>query len=59
MTCPDYEWPDDWDEMSKKEQQRFFDEFRERLHCFWRAQAEYEKRRSERVSSFRVDEPLE
>jgi hypothetical protein len=58
MTCPGYEWPDDWSEMSATERQRFFDEFRERLYTFWRAQAEYEKRRSERVSEHRVEDTL-
>ena len=55
----DYEWPDSWDEMSMKEKQQYFHAHRQRLYAFWRAEAEYQKRRDERVSQFRVDEPLE
>lgn len=58
MTCPTYEWPDDFEEMSQKERQRFFDEFRERLYCYWRAQAEYDRRREDRVGEHRIDDTL-
>lgn len=59
MTRLDYEWPDDWDELSQYERQAFFAEFRERVYTFWRARAEYESRREERVNSYRVEDELE
>jgi len=55
----DYEWPDDWQQMSQHERQLYFQAHRERLYQFWRAEAEYQQERDERVSQFRVDETLE
>lgn len=58
MTRLDYEWPSNWDDLSQKERQQFFAEFRERVYTFWRAQARYEREREERVSNFRVEDDL-
>lgn len=38
--------------------QRYFAAHRERIYAFWRAEAAYQRRREERVSSHRVDKTL-
>lgn len=55
----DYDWPDNWQQMTTRQQQLFFHAHRERRYAYWRAEAEYQQERDERVSQFRVDEPLE
>lgn len=55
----DYDFPDDWEHFTTEEKTAFYTEARGRWMWYMFKQAEYERDRTERVSSFKVDEPLE